>query len=218
MYEIGSKEAGQKWTEIAENLNCHGMFQEMPRDQRSVRDQFNKLIGNYKRKKTMEEKSSGVSPNPPTENESILEDILEIMESTPIRNPVIVLKNEEKKREEALATSEIAMNTWKKAEKCCQDENEEDSDIEDQEELEPKPAKKRKRRSCADPIQYLVQKTANEKELSKEELELRRKELQLKAEEQKQQFELQQLHMQQMIESQKNTQKMFIAVIEKLSK
>ena len=68
------------------------------------------------------------------------------------------------------------------------------------------------------PIQYLVQKTANEKELRKEELELRRKELQLKPEEQKQQFELQQLHMQQMIESQKNTQKMFIAVIEKLSK
>ena len=47
----------------------------------------------------MEEKSSGVSPNPPTENESILEDILEIMDSTPIRNPVIVLKNEEKKKE-----------------------------------------------------------------------------------------------------------------------
>ena len=64
----------------------------------------------------MEEKSSGVSPNPPTENESILGDILEIMDSTPIRNPVIVLKNEEKKRKEALATREIAMNTWKKAE------------------------------------------------------------------------------------------------------
>ena len=45
----------------------------------------------------MEEKSSGVSPNPPTENESILEDILEMMECTPITNPVIVLKNEEKK-------------------------------------------------------------------------------------------------------------------------
>lgn len=53
------------------------------------------------------------------------------------------------------------MNTWKKAEKRCQDENEEDSDIEDQEDQEPKPAKKRKRRSCTDPIQYLVQKTAN---------------------------------------------------------
>ena len=97
LYKIGSKKAGQKWTEIAENLNCYGVFQEMPRDQRSVRDQFNKLIGNYKRKKFMEEKSSGVSPNPPTENESILEDILEIMESTPLKNPVIVLKNDEKK-------------------------------------------------------------------------------------------------------------------------
>ena len=166
----------------------------------------------------MEEKSSGVSPNAQTENESILEDILEMMESTPIRNPVIVLKDEEKKRKEALATREIAMNIWKKVEKCCQDQNEEDSDVEDQENQAPKPAKKRKRRSCADSIQYLVQKTANEKELRKEELELRKKELQLKAEEQKQQFELQQLHMQQIIESQKNTQKMFIAVIEKLSK
>ena len=44
-----------------------------------------------------------------------------------------------------------------------------------------KPARKR-RRSCTDPIKYLVQKSAKESELKKEELELKRQELELKAE------------------------------------
>ena len=72
LYKTGSKEAGQKWTEVAKKLNCYDLFREMPRDQRSVRDQFNKLMGNYKRKRSMEEKSSGINPDPPPENEEIL--------------------------------------------------------------------------------------------------------------------------------------------------
>ncbi|CAB4034872.1 Hypothetical predicted protein [Paramuricea clavata] len=168
----------------------------------------------------MEEKASGITPDPPTENEEILEEIIEMLESTPIKNPAVDSRNEEKKRKEALATREIAMTTWKKAAKHGEDEQVEDEEHSGDENLgeKPKPARKRKRRSCTDPIQYLVQKTTNENELRKEELEIRRQELQLKAEQQKQQFQLQQLQLQQMMETQKNTQHLFVTVIEKLSK
>ena len=81
LYKTGSKEAGQKWTEVAEKRNCYDLLREMPRDQRSVRDQFNKLMGNYKRKRSMEEKSSGIKPDPPTENKEVLEEIIDSIDS-----------------------------------------------------------------------------------------------------------------------------------------
>ena len=220
LYKTGSKEAGQKWTEVAEKLNCYDLFREMPRDQRSVRDQFNKLMGNYKRKRSMEEKSSGINPDPPTENEEVLEEIIEMIQSTPIKNPSVDSKNEEKKRKDALATREIAMTTWKKAAKRSKEHVEDEESSDDDENLreQPKPARKRRKRSCTDPIKYLVQKSAKESELKKEELELKRQELELKAEQQKQQFQLQQLQLQQMMETQQSTQNLFVAVIEKLSK
>ena len=206
---------------MAEKLNCYDLFREMPRDQRSVRDQFNKLMGNYKRKRSMEEMSSGINPDAPTENEEVLEEIIEMIQSTPIKNPSVDSKNEEKKRKEALATREIAMTTWKKAAKRSDEHlDDEESSYDDDENLreQPKPARKRRRRSCTDPIKYLVQKTAKESELKREELELKRQELELKAEQQKQQFQLQKLQLQQMMETQQSTQNLFVAVIEKLSK
>ena len=30
LYKAGSKEAGQKWTLVADNLNCFGLFHDMP--------------------------------------------------------------------------------------------------------------------------------------------------------------------------------------------
>ena len=36
--------AGQKWKEVAENINTYEGFQKNPRDQRSVREHFHKLI------------------------------------------------------------------------------------------------------------------------------------------------------------------------------
>ena len=85
LYKIGSKEAGQKWTEVAGKLNSYSLFKVIPRDQRSVREHYNKLLAEYKRKKNNEEKASGITPDSPTENEKMLEDIIEIMNSTPTR-------------------------------------------------------------------------------------------------------------------------------------
>ena len=70
---------------MAEKLNCYSLFRDMPWDQRSVREQFNKLLKDYKNKKNKEERASGINPDPPTENEVMLEEIAEAMESTPLR-------------------------------------------------------------------------------------------------------------------------------------
>ena len=86
MYKIGSKEAGQKWTATAEMVNRYNIFREIPRDQRSVREQFNKLLKDYKRKINSEERASGINPDPLSENEAMLEEIVERMDSTPLKN------------------------------------------------------------------------------------------------------------------------------------
>ena len=70
---------------MAEKLNCYSLFRDIPRDQRSVREQFNQLLKDYKNKKNKEERASGINPDPPTENEVMLEEIAEAMESTPLR-------------------------------------------------------------------------------------------------------------------------------------
>lgn len=40
-HKSGTPESGQKWSAVAENLNTHPDFAEMPRDQRSVQEHFN---------------------------------------------------------------------------------------------------------------------------------------------------------------------------------
>ena len=49
------------------------LFRDIPRDQRSVREQVNKLLKDYENKKNSYEQASGIKPDPPTENETLLE-------------------------------------------------------------------------------------------------------------------------------------------------
>ena len=57
LYKSGSKLAGQKWKEVADNLNCLQAFKDSPRDQRSVRERFQKIIDLFKAKIRKEEAS-----------------------------------------------------------------------------------------------------------------------------------------------------------------
>ena len=59
-----SKESGQAWSEATGAVNQFDGFKVMPRDQRSVRDRFNKLLGDYKTKMRKEEGESGTNPEP----------------------------------------------------------------------------------------------------------------------------------------------------------
>ena len=55
-------------------------FAEMPRDQRSVQERFNKRFKDFKAKLAKEEKASGINVPPPTEVETLMEEIKELME------------------------------------------------------------------------------------------------------------------------------------------
>ena len=81
LYKCGSKLAGKKWKEVADNLNCLQAFKDSPRDQRSVRERFQKIIDLFKAKIRKEEASSGISPEPLTETEQLAEEIVEIMDN-----------------------------------------------------------------------------------------------------------------------------------------
>ena len=189
IYRTGSKEAGQKWTDIAANLNKHPDFQ-MSRDQRSVRERFNKLLQDFTSKINKEENASGISPAPPTEAEHILEEIKEVIASN-----VLAPKTNNKaegERNKALKIRNQAMKTWGK-----------ENQKEDDEEVQEKPRRKRNRRSTADPLEYLASKRESEMELRKEELQLRKQQLELESKRQarmQEQMLFQQRQMQQQMQ------------------
>ena len=81
LYKSKSNLAGQKWKEVADNLNCLQAFKDSPRDQRSVRERFQKIIDLFKAKVRKEEASSGISSKPLTETEQPAVEIVEIMDN-----------------------------------------------------------------------------------------------------------------------------------------
>ena len=83
---------------MAEKLNTYVLFQDTPRDQCSVCEQFSRLIGDYKTKKQKIEQVSGIACDPPTENENMLEDIIEVMNSIPLCVDNSNTKKEEKRK------------------------------------------------------------------------------------------------------------------------
>ncbi len=107
--ESGSKEAGQKWTEVAKLLNTYDGFKDMPKDQRSVRERFNKLMGEFRSKARSEINASGISPSPLSEIEILLEGISEIM-----LNIVHKETKKDDERTKALTIRNQATATWTK--------------------------------------------------------------------------------------------------------
>ena len=55
--------------------DCFGLFRDMPRNQRSVREQVNKLLKDYKNKKNKDEQTSGIKPDPLTETKHCLSSV-----------------------------------------------------------------------------------------------------------------------------------------------
>lgn len=243
LHKTGSKEAGQKWTTISANLNSHNGFNsESPRDQRSVRERFNKLLNDFKDKTRAELAGSGIAPDPLTENETLLEEIVEIMKNVDFGQASASKISQNKEREMALKLRDQAMMTWSKTQKessdvlCCESD---DSDSKSN----TTPVKKRKRRSGTDALEYLQQKRSVDAEIRREELafhkeqvEVERKKLELEQQKQEQlleqskqqmqyiqeqatlqqqQFNVMQQQMQQQMQLQSKT---MMALVERLGK
>ena len=223
-FKHGTKESGQAWNEVANGVNKHEGFKAMPRDQRSVRDRFNKLLADFNAKMRKEEGESGTNPEQLSEAETILEEIEENILSAKVDLASATAKDSEQQKNErkkAMAVRDAALNTWAKS-KCA------DSDEEDSESEKPR---KRKRRRGNDGLQYLEAKCQAEADVKKEEVALRQQELALQQKRQEQ-FEAQMLQQQQYQQQQalqqqqqfnlqqqqfQQTQNLMIALLEKMS-
>ncbi|KAK3731796.1 hypothetical protein QZH41_007617 [Actinostola sp. cb2023] len=213
---IGSKESGQKWSEIAAAINTHADFAVMPRDQRSVRERFNKLVNDFNTKMRKEERASGISPDDLNEAEQILEEIKEITSNTTIACNSTDKAKSEIERAKALTIRNKAMTSWGKD---AAEEDEEEVDI------KIKTKRKRSRRSNEDPLEYLKIKRETEMELKKEEMSLKKEQLsmenkRLEAEQGRQmqmqeQFLLQQRQLQQQMQAQAQSQALILALLQK---
>ena len=71
LWKVGSKQAGQAWSETAKLVNAYEEFKEMPRDQQAVRERFNKLMAEFRSNTRAEESATGISPDPPSEMETV---------------------------------------------------------------------------------------------------------------------------------------------------
>ena len=215
LFKIGSKEAGQKWSEIASALNTHSDFAKMPREQRSVRERFNKIIGEFKAKMSREEKASGITPDNLTKTEILLEEIKEIITSSS-STCSMNSTTKEADRAKAMSVRKMAMESWGK--RSAKEGNEDDDDDEDDQVVK---RRKRTRRSAVDPMDYLKMRRESEIEMKKEEMALLKEKLALEDKrielEKKRQAQIEeQLKMQQqrMLQS----QNMILAMLQKMNK
>ena len=233
---VGSKEAGIKWTEIANSLNAHPRFKDFSRDQRSVRERFNRLWSEFSAKIRKEENSSGTSPDDLTEVELVLEEIQTIIRNSMPNKSSQVKANE---RAKAMTIRDQAMKTWSKSTKSENDasnlDDRSDSEESSTSDSYTKPRSSRKRRKGNDALEYMQIRHSSDVEMKKEEIEIRKQqfemeqkklELEIKKQDQMQAYLLsqqkqaviQQQQQQQQIQQQMQLQSQMVALLAKLSK
>ena len=187
----GSRERAKLWEQIAINLNAVSM----PRftvSLRSVRDRINQvLIKKYKKKVAEETKASGITVDEPSEFDIAMEEICEKAEAA---ERDLQMMSEERKANLEKEKRQAEDMRAKALEKVGETRKREASDDVKKE--------KKARRSGADTITYL-------KERSEEEFKIRQEELELKKQEQRSQTKQQEEMTQQLIRQQENQQVMF---------
>ena len=94
-FKAGSKDRGAVWNTIAENLNKL----DMKVTQRSVRERFEKLLKEFKKKEAVEARASGIEVDF-TERDMVMTDILERISAA---EDEMVNKKEKEKKEMAVA-------------------------------------------------------------------------------------------------------------------
>lgn len=187
----GSRERAKLWEQIAINLNAVSM----PRftvSLRSVRDRVNQvLIKKYKKKVAEETKASGITVDEPSEFDIAMEEICEKAEAA---ERDLQMMSEERKANLEKEKRQAEDMRAKALEKVGETKKREASDDVKKE--------KKARRSGADTITYL-------KERSEEEFKIRQEELELKKQEQRAQAKQQEEITQQLIRQQEDQKVMF---------
>ena len=204
-------ERGQSWESVAQQLNS--IHQPSFRvTARSVRDRLTLLSTKYAQKSRMEEKASGIEVEQ-TELDSLLEEILE-REKEAKKDLESKDRDKKSKVEKEKATAEEVRK--RALERMAKPK------VEDQENKQKKP---KVRRSTAEAIDYLRERSDNEADYRKQELEVRRREMEVQSEKQDQAHKQQQAmftalmaQMQMQQQSQQNMQALLAAQQEQQTK
>ena len=192
----GSRERAKLWEEIALNLSAVSE----PRfsvSARSVRDRVNLvLIKKHKKKVAEESKASGIAVDEPSEFDAAIEEICEKAEAAEREQQMISegkKANAEKEKKQAEDMRAKALEKVGETRKRV---------VGDDVSEEPEKKEKRTRRSGAETIVYL-------KEKSEKEFKIRQEELELRKQEQCAQVKRQEEMTQQLIHQQEQQQTMF---------
>lgn len=191
----GSRERAKLWEEIALNLNAVSE----PRfsvSVRSVRDRVNLvLIKKHKRRVAEESKASGIAVDEPSEFDAAIEEICEKAEAAERDQQII---SEGKKANAEKEKKQAEDMRAKALERVGETRKRVVGDVSE----EPEKKEKRTRRSGAETIVYL-------KEKSEKEFKIRQEELELKKQEQCAQVKRQEEITHQLIHQQEQQQKIF---------
>ena len=178
----GSTERGEVWSNIAKTLNS----MENPKfmvSQRSVRDRYNVMEKNHKKKTREEERESGTSPEV-TEVDEAMDEIIGQFEECDREHE----KQSEDKRQKAEEDVKKADEMRKRSLETYKDT---------QKRSEEQPLQKRKRASGSDTMSFLKEKTEMENKIKEEERALRREEMEKQAELQKEELQLKRLELEE---------------------
>lgn len=183
-FKMGSKERGSCWTNIAERLTQAGLKV----NQRSVREKFNKMIKEFKKKEQEELKASGVEVEY-GELDQGLNEICELMtEAEEEReNQTKKQKKEQKCAEEMRKkATETLSQTKKRKSSGASTGSDQDPDPESEDDANLVTAKKKKRGN-ASISEIMIQSLEVKKKEKEQDQEMRARELEFRAVEQENQ-------------------------------
>ena len=163
---------GTKWEEVAKNLNKIKQIY-FKLDKRAVRDRYNLLSKELRKKLKREKKESGVETDM-TEVEMALEELIEKEDAAETGQRVVDNQKKAKDsqdRENAENIRKKAMERLGQTQKRKADENESEG-------------KRKKRSSGSDTLSFLREKNEQAQEMQKEELELRKQQLEVESKKQ----------------------------------
>ena len=190
-YRSGSKERGAVWSTIAENLSKSGMKV----SQRSVREKFDKLVKEFKRKEAMEQRASGIEVEY-TERDVAMTDIIERMNELEL-----VLGNKKEKEKQDQATAEEMR--MKATERIGQTRKRHSEESEDGELVTPE---RKRRRNSSDVMDVLKGSLEVKRKEQEEAKKLRERELAYMENQSQRQDEFQRIMLQQQQQFQQQQQ------------
>ncbi|KAL9971119.1 hypothetical protein ACROYT_G023606 [Oculina patagonica] len=164
---------GTKWEEVADNLNkIKEIYFKV--DKRAVRDRYNLLSRELRKKLNREEKESGIETDM-TEVEMALEELIEKEDAAETEQRVVDNQKKAKDsqdKENAENIRKKAMERLGQTQKRKADENESEG------------KRRKKRSSGSDTLSFLREKNEQSQELQKQELELKKQQLEVESKKQ----------------------------------